>query len=379
MAEKHTEQVTPWEVEGEVDYDKLIWQFGTKKIDEALYGRLKKYGDNHMLRRKYFFSHRDLDLALNDYEQKKGFFLYTGLAVSKNMHLGHLTSFLMSKWMQETFGVNLYVEIPDEEKFLARRDMTIEEIDQQAEDVILNIAALGFDPEKTFIFKDREYVKNMYTLACKIAKKVNFSNVKAVFGFNEQTNIGLMFYPAMQMVPCFFEEKRCLIPAGIDQDPYWRIQRDIAESMGGFKTAAIHSQFLPPLSGVEGKMSASRPENAVYLNDDAKTVRSKIMKYAFSGGQPTIEEHRKRGGNPAVDVSYQWLKIFFEPNDARLKQIHDDYTSGKMLTGELKQILTDKLNLFLENHRAEKEKAAKRLEKLKYSGKLAKKMWETTF
>ena len=285
----------------------------------------------------------------------------------------------MSKWLQEAFGVNLYIEIPDEEKFLARRDITIEEIDRQAEDVILNIAALGFDPEKTFIFKDREYVKNVYTLACKIAKKVNFSNVKAVFGFNEQTNIGLMFYPAMQMVPCFFEEKRCLIPAGIDQDPYWRIQRDIAESMGGFKTAAIHSQFLPPLSGVEGKMSASRPENAIYLNDDAKTVRSKIMKYAFSGGQPTIEEHRKKGGNPAVDVSYQWLKIFFEPNDARLKQIHDNYRSGKMLTGELKQILSDKLNLFLENHRAEKEKAVKKVEKLKYSGKLAKKMWETTF
>jgi len=71
-------------------------------------------------------------------------------------------------------------------------------------------------------------------------------------------------------------------------------------------------------------------------------VKKKIMKHAFSGGRISIEEHRKLGGNPDVDVSFQWLYYFFEPDDKKIKQIHDDYKSGKMLTGELKQYLIDK-------------------------------------
>jgi tryptophanyl-tRNA synthetase len=77
-----------------------------------------------------------------------------------------------------------------------------------------------------------------------------------------------------------------------------------------------------------------------------------------------------------VDVAYQWLSIFFEPDAQKLKQIHDDYRSGKMLTGEIKQILTDKVNKFLEDHHKKKEKAAGLADKMKYSGKLAKRMWE---
>jgi tryptophanyl-tRNA synthetase len=216
----------------------------------------------------------------------------------------------------------------------------------------------------------------MYRMLMEISKRANFSNVKAIFGFKNETNIGMIFFPAIQAYPCFFEKKICLIPAAIDQDPYWRLTRDIQPKLGYPKTAAIHSKFVPSLLGPESKMSASIKETAIYLNDDTKTVREKVMKYAFSGGQPTIEEHRKHGGNPDVDVAYQWLSIFFEPDAQKLKQIHDDYRSGKMLTGEIKQILTDKVNKFLEDHHKKKEKAAGLADKMKYSGKLAKRMWE---
>lgn len=45
-----------------------------------------------------------------------------------------------------------------------------------------------------------------------------------------------------------------------------------------------------------------------------------IVKYAFSGGRDTKEEHRKLGGNTALDVSYQYLTFFLE-DDARLEHI----------------------------------------------------------
>ncbi|MCY0874093.1 MAG: tryptophan--tRNA ligase [Acidianus infernus] len=369
--------VTPWEVKGKVDYDKLIVQFGTQKITPELKERIKKItGDLHvMLRRDVFFSHRDLDLVLKDYEEGKGFFLYTGRAPSLGMHIGHLVPFIFTKWLQEKFKVNLYIEITDDEKFMRNPELTLEQTRQFAYDNILDIIAVGFDPDRTFIFQDTEYIRNMYPLVTRIAKKLTFSEVKATFGLENSSNIGIIFYPALQIAPTMFEKKRCLIPAGIDQDPYWRLQRDIAESLGYYKAAQIHSKFLPPLTGPEGKMSSSIPESAIYLTDDPKTVERKIMKYAFSGGQPTVELHRKYGGNPEIDVSFQWLYMFFEEDDNKIKKIEEDYRSGKMLTGELKQILIDKLNKFLEEHRAKREEAKELVNTFKYEGKLAKEMW----
>ncbi len=54
--------------------------------------------------------------------------------------------------------------------------------------------------------ENREYVKHMYTMAVKIAKKTTFSKAKAVFGFNNQSNIGFIFYPDLhkcQAAKCF--------------------------------------------------------------------------------------------------------------------------------------------------------------------------------
>jgi len=301
--------VTPWEVKGKIDYDKLIEQFGTQKIDEPLIKEISDLtgGKLHtMLRRGIFFSHRDLNLILKDYSDGKNFFLYTGRAPSLGMHIGHLIPFVFTKWLQDVFKVNVYIEVTDDEKFMRNPDYSLDQTMQWSIENILDIIAVGFDPDRTFIFQDTEYIKNMYPVSIKIAKKLNFSEVRATFGFDNSSNIGIIFYPALQIAPTMFEKRRCLIPAGIDQDPYWRLQRDIAESLGYYKAAQIHSKFLPPLTGPEGKMSSSSPESAIYLSDDPKTVRKKIMKYAFSGGQATAELQRKLGADLSVDVPYQW-------------------------------------------------------------------------
>ncbi|MCI4457118.1 MAG: tryptophan--tRNA ligase [Desulfurococcaceae archaeon] len=375
-------QVTPWEVKGRVDYDKLIKIFGTQPLNKELLNKLERISGRelHMfLRRGVFFSHRDFDKILDDIEKGRGFFLYTGRGPSGPMHVGHLIPFIMTKWFQEVFNVNVYIMITDDEKFLDEEKMSLDEVRRWAYENILDIIAVGFDPDKTFIFLDTEYIRNMYPLAIKIAKKINLNLVRSVFGFGGDTNIGLTFYPALQIVPTMFEKKRCLIPAAIDQDPYWRIQRDLAEGFGYYKAAAIHSKFLPPLTGFEGKMSTSRPETAIFLQDDPKTVRRKIMRYAFSGGQPTIELHRKLGGNPDIDVSFQWLYMLFEPDDKRIKEIEEDYRSGRLLTGELKEILIERLNDFLEQHRQRREEAKELVHIFKYEGRLARQMWEIIY
>jgi len=378
---KEEGKITPWEVEGKIDYEKLVKEFGLKSIDEEILEKIKSFTKelHVLLRRKYFFAHRDLDVALNE-AKTNGFFLYTGRGPSGPMHIGHLIPFMFTKWLQDKFKVNVYIELTDDEKFLEpKRKLSLEETRKWTYENILDIIAVGFDENRTFIFQDTEYIRNMYPLAIKIAKKINFSTVKAVFGFTNETNIGLIFFPALEIVPTFFEDKICLIPAAVDQDPFWRLQRDIADALGKRKAAQIHSKFLPPLTGIEGKMSASKPETSIYLTDDEKTVREKIYKHAFSGGQPTIELHRKLGGNPDIDVSFQWLKTLFEEDDKKLKKIEEDYRSGKLLTGELKDILIEKLVKFLQEHQRKREEAKEKVKDFKYDGKLAKEMWEKVF
>ena len=364
--------VNPWETSGKIDYEKLIKEFGTQHIDEKLLERIKKHtGELHpFLRRKIFFSHRDLNWILDEYEKGNKFFLYTGRGPSGNTHLGHLVPWLFTKWLQDKFDVELFFQITEDEKSLVK-DLTLEETTKIAYDNILDIIAVGFDSKKTHIFLDTEYSKTLYPIAVKIAKHITFSTAKAVFGFENSSNIGIVFFPAMQMAPCFLpsvlkgKNIPCLIPAAIDQDDYWRPARDVAPKLGFYKPAQIHGKMFPSLQGPEGKMSSSDPNSAVFTTDSPKTVESKIKRYAFSGGRDTVAEHRKLGGNPEVDVSYQWL-TFFEEDDKKLKKIHDEYESGRMLSGELKEILIEKLNVFLKDHQKKREKAKGQIEKFVY-------------
>jgi tryptophanyl-tRNA synthetase len=62
-------------------------------------------------------------------------------------------------------------------------------------------------------------------------------------------------------------------------------------------------------------MSASSQESSVFMSDTANQIKKKINRYAFSGGQETVEEHRKLGGDPDVDVSYQYLSFFYDDDD----------------------------------------------------------------
>jgi tryptophanyl-tRNA synthetase len=379
--DSHSFRVTPWEVTGKVDYDKLIKKFGTLPITEELRERLfRDAGERHFaIEREVYYSHRDLDLALRDYERDDGFFLYTGRGPSGPMHIGHIVQFYFTAWLQRRFGANAYIQLTDDEKFLEEKGLSLEETERWGLDNSLDIIAAGFDPDRTFIFQNTQYMGRMYRLALRVAQKVNFSVVKAVFGFTGDTNIGFTFYPAVQVVPSLFEKKRCLIPCAIDQDPFWRIQRDVAESLGHPKAAAIHSKFLPSLTGPRGKMSASMPETAIYLTDTPKQVDEKIRKFAFSGGRSTVEEHRRLGGDPDVDVSFQWLYMFFEPDGRRLEKLREEYRSGRLLSGDLKGILIDKVNHFLEGHRSRRELAREKIDMFREDGSLARKMWKMTF
>lgn len=366
-------KVTPWEVSGDVDYKRLTKEFGTQELDDKLLKSLEKHAGplHHFLRRKIFFSHRDLDWFLKEHEKGNKGFLYTGRGPSGQTHLGHLIPWIMTRWLQKQLKIPLYFQMTDDEKYLFKNDLTLEQSRAYALENALDIIALGFTPKELRIIIDTDLAGVLYPQALRVAKRITFSTVKAAFGFDNSTNIGSAFYTSMQAVPAFLpsvNKKKplpCLIPLAIDQDPHFRVSRDVMPKLGYPKPAIIHCVFLPGLQGTEGKMSTTGNDpntNVIFTTDDAKTIKKKINKYAFSGGRDSLEEHRTHGGDPTVDIAYQYL-TFFEEDDKKLKKIHDDYKAGKLLSGELKAILIEKLTAFLGEHQKRREEARKVLKK----------------
>lgn len=382
-----TQTVTPWEVEGTVDYDKLLREFGVQTISkesrEYLQELAEKKGlQNHLfLRRELFFAQMDLDKVLKAHSEGKSVFLYTGRSPGGSMHIGHLVPFLFTKFLQEILECNLYIQIPDDEKFLFKQDLTLDKIEEMVELDLQEIAAIGFDPEKTFIFRNSQFIAQMYPLLLKTAKKITYSQARNTFGFEGHSNIGQVFYPALQIVPTFFEKGYCLIPCAIDQNPYFLLQRDFAKKLGFKKNATILSKFLTALTGPQGKMSASDPQKAILLTDTPKQIKKKINKHAFSGGRSSLEEHKKWGGRCEIDVSYQWLYYLFEEDDKKIEEIRNSYSSGELLSGELKALLIEKVQELVKTHSHKREKAAQEdlLKKYMYAGTLAQQMWNKKF
>jgi len=367
--------VTPWEVRGRVDYEKLLKQFGARPLTRGEIEILEKYvGEVHpLIRRGFFYAHRDFDFILKWHREGRPWALYTGRGPSGPVHIGHLVPWILLKWFSDKFNLEVYFQMTDDEKFFDDPEMKLEEATHWAYENALDVIALGFTPEKLHLILDTKDIEPLYPIAVKVAKKLTWNTVKATFGFTDSTNIGLIFYPSLQIAVAFLptelrrEPTPVLIPCAIDQDPYFRLARDIAEGLNYPKPATLYSKFIMALTG-DSKMSASNPDSAIYTIDDEKTIRRKIMN-AFTGGRPTAEEQRKYGGDPDVCPVYHY-HMLLDPDDASVEKIHTDCKTGAILCGECKLKLYEKITKFIKDHRERREKARGKVDDFRLSVKL---------
>jgi tryptophanyl-tRNA synthetase len=121
------------------------------------------------------------------------------------------------------------------------------------------------------------------------------------------------------------------------------LERDMG-GMGLMPPCSTYHRFAVGMTG--DKMSSSKPETTIFMDDDIEQM-SKKVKRAFSGGQPTVEEHRRFGGDCSKDVAFQYLQFFFEKDDSVLDDIRRDYESGRLLAGEVKQLCIDRASDWL--------------------------------
>ena len=117
-----------------------------------------------------------------------------------------------------------------------------------------------------------------------------------------------------------------------------QIERDLG-GLGLMSPCSTYHRFAVGMTG--DKMSSSKPESTIFMDDEIESMERKV-KRAISGGQPTVEEHRRLGGDVSKDVAFQYLQFFFENDDTALAEVKSEYESGRMLAGEVKQICIDR-------------------------------------
>lgn len=364
--------ITPWTAKTDdvsFKYDDIITKFGVSPINEDLIKQFELVTNqkpHKWLRRGIFFAHQDINLLLDNYQKSNPFYLYTGRGPSSSkkvigtnneqdnsgLHLGHMLPFYFTKYLQDAFDVPLTVQMSDDEKYYFK-DIELDEVYKNTFENAKDIISCGFDKKKTFIFSDLDYMGHMYRNVVKLDKLVTCNQIKGIFGLNltgeNSCNIGQVGWATKQAAPCFpdsfphlFGKRKdiqCLVPCAIDQSPYFRMVRDYSEKLGYKKPALMYNQFLVSLAGPNEKMSTSSdPKYTIFMTDTPDVIKTKITKYAYSGGATTLAEHRAKGADLEKDVSYQYLRVFLD-DDVLLDKITHDYGKGLMLTKDVKDIL----------------------------------------
>ena len=344
--------VTPYAVEGEVEYRELLDRFGADELTDDQIARFP--GEAHpMVRRRVFYAGRDVDRFLESATSGETVSLVTGIGPSGPMHVGHAMHFYHAKHLQDQTGAHVYIPLSDDEKHFTK-DLSLAEIGEYVRENLRDLLAVGFDPERTRIVVDTADADIVYPLAVQFAKHVTQSTMEATYG--RPDNVGMAFYPAVQIAHLLLPQlvhgrHASLVPIAADQDPHVRLARDVAgkAAFDVDKPAALLSKFLPTLDG-PGKMSSSSDVPGIQLTDDRETVEAKVQTHAYSGGRSSLDAHREHGGDPEVDVAYQLLYYFFERDDERLERLAEEYRAGDLLSGELKARAAERIADFLEAH-----------------------------
>ncbi|MCY0868086.1 MAG: tryptophan--tRNA ligase [Desulfurococcus sp.] len=360
-------KLDPWGHYSIDDYLKLLEEFGIHSIDEVLglMPRRHKYFE-----RRIVFGHRDFDKWLNALRSGGRVAVLTGFMPSGRPHLGTAMVYEELKFLQE-LGAHVKIVIADAEAYIVRREERSEVIKRGVE-FVAHAVAWGLDTEKTEFYYQTSMDVEYYRLIQLFSRKISMAEMEAIYGELTPGKIIASLTQAADILHLQLDRyggfKHVLVPVGADQDPHLRLTRDIADrfsqELGLERPSSIYHKLLRGLDG--NKMSKSRPEYAIHLDEDPETAEKKLMN-ALTGGRATAEEQRRLGGEPWKCSIFELYMYHLVDDEKELKEIYDDCVSGRILCGQCKRRAAEKLKSLLSQHQ----------KKLKYTlestGKLLRK------
>jgi len=354
--------IDPYGSELVEDYVKIIKDFGLDSFNANNYPE-----PNRLMRRGTVFAERDMKPVIKAMIEKKKFYVLSGIMpTAQKVHFGTKMVVENIAYFQK-HGARTYCLVADLEA-AAARGVSLDVARKNAlEFQIPAYIALGLDPKKT-IFYFQSQNKDVIRLAYEASSRITLNEFRAVYGqadpariLSALTQIGDILYPQLG------ESMPGVIPVGVDQDPHIRLTRDAARRMRDHKfflPAGLYHKFTPSLDGAI-KMSKSKPESCIDLPEEPKKVCAKIMR-AKTGGRDTVEEQRKRGGEPEKCVIFELYKQHLIEDDKDLQKIYDDCKSGKLTCGEDKNHCCELMTKFMKGLSEEIEEARKKIDDVQF-------------
>lgn len=222
------DMIDPWSSEQYADYARLRDQFGIEPFDPEGLPEPQK-----LFRRGVIFGHRGfghIEAAIKD---GRPFTILTGLMPSGRMHIGN--KMVMDQVMYyQSLGASVLIAVADLESYGARHVPMDVARKRAVDEYVLNYIAMGLKLERCHVYfqSKRAAVKDLSIL---LSSKVTLSNMRAIYGFDDSTNLSHFWAPMVQMgdilhpmLDQYEGLAPVLVPVGVDQDPHMRLTRDIA-------------------------------------------------------------------------------------------------------------------------------------------------------
>ena len=221
--------------------------------------------------------------------------------------------------------------------------------------VLAEYLACGIDPEVATIYlqSDVPEVTELYLLLNMIAYKGELERTttfkEKVRNQPDNVNAGLLTYPVL-MAADIIIHKANRVPVGKDQEPHLEITRKFARRFNNMYNneyfpepeAYNFGEKLVKIPGLDGSGKMGKSEgNGIYLSDDEKTIRKKVMRAVTDSGP----------SEPGQKVSEPIKNLFtimqFVSEQDTLKHFKDRYADCTIRYGDLKKQLADDLATFV--------------------------------
>ena len=294
--------------------------------------------------------------------------ILTGDRPTGRLHVGHYVGSLSERVRLQNSGEfdEIYIMIADAQALTDNAEHP-EKVRQNIMEVALDYLACGLDPEKVNIFIQSMvpelpeltfYYMNLVTVS-RVQRNPTVKSEIQMRGFESSIPVGFFCYPISQAADITAFRATC-VPVGEDQMPMIEQCREIVHSFNRIygETLTDPKIMLPSnsaclrLPGTDGKAKMSKSlGNCIYLADDEKTVRTKIMSMFTDPDHIRIEDPGKLEGNTV----FTYLDAFctdehfaeFLPEYSNLDELKAHYTRGGLGDVKVKKFLNNVMQSIL--------------------------------
>jgi tryptophanyl-tRNA synthetase len=324
------ERIDPWGTAQISDYEHLISQFGIERFDaEGL------PNPQRMFRRGVIFGHRGFEYVRRAVIDRKPFAILSGLMPSGLMHMGNKMVFDQALYFQE-LGADVFLLVADIEAFGTRGSSFDKSRDIAINSYILNYIAMGLNPERCQIYfqSRRSAVKD---LAYTLSRRVNWSTMRAIYGFGETTNLTHVFAPLVQVGDILHVQlekyggpRPTLVPVGVDQDPHMRLTRDIASAHRFFNVGLTKDGKIGAFVKVDENVESLIDEAQAALEPLGIGPFKKIPKYKALYTEGATTDNLMDMDMALIEIEKSKSPYIFYPPASTYHRFMTGLTGGKM-------------------------------------------------